>query len=112
MGQGTVEYALTLVLVVIIVIVILSILGPAIGNIFSDIMDAIQQSPLPTPVSPLPVPVPTLGIDKQAGMMYNISDQGGGAGLLFCLRQTNNLPRCGKCPALSDGPAPSWSREA
>ena len=35
-GQGMVEYGLILLLVAIIVIVILALLGPAIGNIFSD----------------------------------------------------------------------------
>jgi pilus assembly protein Flp/PilA len=37
-GQGLVEYALILVLVAVVVIVILAILGPAIGNIFSNIV--------------------------------------------------------------------------
>jgi pilus assembly protein Flp/PilA len=37
-GQGLVEYALILVLVAIVVIVILALLGPAIGNVFSNIM--------------------------------------------------------------------------
>lgn len=37
-GQGLVEYALILVLVAIVVIVILAILGPTIGNIFSNIV--------------------------------------------------------------------------
>jgi pilus assembly protein Flp/PilA len=37
-GQGLVEYALILVLVGIVVIVILAILGPSIGNIFSNIV--------------------------------------------------------------------------
>ncbi len=36
-GQGLVEYAFILVLVAIVVIVILALLGPAIGNIFSNI---------------------------------------------------------------------------
>ncbi len=36
-GQGLVEYALILVLVAIVVIVILSLLGPAVGNVFSQI---------------------------------------------------------------------------
>lgn len=40
-GQGLVEYALILVLVAIVVIVILSILGPAIGNVFSTVVNAI-----------------------------------------------------------------------
>ncbi|MCC7206058.1 MAG: pilus assembly protein [Anaerolineae bacterium] len=37
-GQGLVEYALILVLVAIVVIIILAILGPAIGNVFSNIV--------------------------------------------------------------------------
>ncbi len=40
-GQGLVEYALILVLVAVVVIVILALLGPAIGNIFSNIMAAL-----------------------------------------------------------------------
>ncbi len=40
-GQGLVEYALILVLVAIVIIVILAILGPAIGNVFSDIVRTI-----------------------------------------------------------------------
>ena len=38
-GQGLVEYALILVLVAVVVIVILALLGPTIGNIFSNIME-------------------------------------------------------------------------
>ena len=37
-GQGLVEYALILVLVAVVVIVILVLLGPAIGNLYSNIM--------------------------------------------------------------------------
>jgi pilus assembly protein Flp/PilA len=40
-GQGLVEYALILVLVAVVVIVVLALLGPAIGNIFSNIMGAL-----------------------------------------------------------------------
>jgi pilus assembly protein Flp/PilA len=40
-GQGLVEYALILMLVALIVIVILALLGPAIGNIFSNIVSSI-----------------------------------------------------------------------
>jgi pilus assembly protein Flp/PilA len=40
-GQGLVEYALILVLVAVVVIVILALLGPAIGNIFSNIVTAL-----------------------------------------------------------------------
>jgi len=40
-GQGLVEYALILVLVAVVGIVILSIMGPAIGNIFSNIVNTL-----------------------------------------------------------------------
>jgi pilus assembly protein Flp/PilA len=36
-GQGLVEYALILVLVSVVVIAVLTLLGPAIGNVFSSI---------------------------------------------------------------------------
>jgi pilus assembly protein Flp/PilA len=41
-GQGLVEYALIIVLVAIVVIVALQLLGPIIGNVFTDISDALQ----------------------------------------------------------------------
>lgn len=44
-GQGLVEYALILVLVAIIVIAILALLGPAIGNVFSEIVFALTVRP-------------------------------------------------------------------
>lgn len=37
-GQGLVEYALILVLVAIVVIAILLLVGPAVGNVFSEIV--------------------------------------------------------------------------
>ena len=37
-GQGLVEYALILVLIALVVIIILALLGPAIGNIFSNLV--------------------------------------------------------------------------
>jgi len=40
-GQGLVEYALILVLIAMVVILVLAALGPAIGNAFSSIMEAI-----------------------------------------------------------------------
>ena len=43
-GQGLVEYALILVLVAVVVIVILALLGPAIGNIFSNIVNVLNQT--------------------------------------------------------------------
>jgi len=44
-GQGLVEYALILVLVAVVVIAILTLLGPAIGNVFSSIVQAVQGVP-------------------------------------------------------------------
>jgi len=40
-GQGLVEYALILALIAIVVIAVLSLLGPIIGNIFSNIVNAL-----------------------------------------------------------------------
>jgi pilus assembly protein Flp/PilA len=40
-GQGMVEYGLILMLVAIIVIVILALLGPAVGNMFSEVVNSI-----------------------------------------------------------------------
>jgi pilus assembly protein Flp/PilA len=40
-GQGLVEYALILVLVAVVVIVILALLGPAIGAVFSNVIEMI-----------------------------------------------------------------------
>jgi len=40
-GQGLVEYALILVLVAIVVNAVLLLLGPAIGNVFSNIINNI-----------------------------------------------------------------------
>jgi pilus assembly protein Flp/PilA len=40
-GQGLVEYALILVLVAVVVIVVLTILGPTIGNVFSNVIRGI-----------------------------------------------------------------------
>ncbi len=40
-GQGLVEYALILVLVAIIVIAVLILLGPRIGNVFSQIISGL-----------------------------------------------------------------------
>ena len=37
-GQGLVEYALILVLVAVVVIAILLLLGPIVGNVFSNLV--------------------------------------------------------------------------
>jgi pilus assembly protein Flp/PilA len=41
-GQGLVEYALILVLVAVVVIAVLAVLGPIIGNVFTDINTQLQ----------------------------------------------------------------------
>jgi pilus assembly protein Flp/PilA len=41
-GQGLVEYALILVLVAIVVIAILLLLGPVVGNVFSNIVSIMR----------------------------------------------------------------------
>jgi len=43
-GQGLVEYALILVLVAVVVIAILLLLGPAIGDVFSNIVSNLATS--------------------------------------------------------------------
>jgi pilus assembly protein Flp/PilA len=40
-GQGLVEYALILVLVSIVVLAILLLLGPTVGNMFSNIVSSL-----------------------------------------------------------------------
>jgi pilus assembly protein Flp/PilA len=38
-GQGLVEYAMILSLVAVVVVLVLAILGPAVGNVFSNILN-------------------------------------------------------------------------
>ena len=42
-GQGLVEYALILVLVAVVVLAVLLILGPIIGNVFTEINSGLEQ---------------------------------------------------------------------
>ena len=42
-GQGLVEYALILVLVAIVVIAILLLMGPVVGNVFSNIVYVMEH---------------------------------------------------------------------
>lgn len=39
-GQGLAEYGLILVLVAVVIVVVLALLGPAIGNLFSNVVAA------------------------------------------------------------------------
>lgn len=43
-GQGLVEYALIIVLIAIVVIVAMTFFGPTIGNVFSDVGNALQTT--------------------------------------------------------------------
>src|SRR5690349_11493906 len=62
-GQGLVEYSLILVLVGIVVIGALTVLGPQIGNVFSDINDSITNAggASAAVVAPATVAPPTAG---------------------------------------------------
>lgn len=40
-GQGLVEYAMIMLLVALLVIVILALLGPAVGNMYSEVVPKI-----------------------------------------------------------------------
>ena len=42
-GQGLVEYALILVLVAVVILAVLLILGPVIGNTFSDVNSELER---------------------------------------------------------------------
>jgi pilus assembly protein Flp/PilA len=56
-GQGLVEYALILVLIAVVVIVALSLLGPNIGGVFSDILDQLEAATDSSPdLGPGPLP--------------------------------------------------------
>lgn len=41
LGQGLVEYALILVMVAVVVLVVLAVLGPAIGEVYSNLISII-----------------------------------------------------------------------
>lgn len=43
-GQGIAEYALILVMVAIVIIGILVILGPGVGNLFSNIVTSVEST--------------------------------------------------------------------
>jgi pilus assembly protein Flp/PilA len=40
-GQGLVEYAMIMLLVALVVIIILALLGPAVGNLYSQVVPRI-----------------------------------------------------------------------
>lgn len=40
-GQGLVEYALILMLVALVVLIIMALVGPAVGNIFSNVVNSL-----------------------------------------------------------------------
>jgi len=48
-GQGLVEYALILVLIAVVVIVVVALLGPAIGSVFSNIVNSLKFNTIPYP---------------------------------------------------------------
>jgi len=40
-GQGLVEYGMILILVAVVVIVVLAVLGPGVGNLFSNVVSGL-----------------------------------------------------------------------
>lgn len=62
-GQGLVEYALILALVSVVVLGVLLILGPGVGNVFTEINSTLTtnsaSASVPTAVPPTATPVPT-----------------------------------------------------
>ena len=48
-GQSYLEYALILILVLIVVIILVYLLGPAIANLYTNVIQRIQATPLATP---------------------------------------------------------------
>jgi pilus assembly protein Flp/PilA len=38
-GQGFVEYGMILILVAVVVVLVVTLLGPAVGNLFSQVVD-------------------------------------------------------------------------
>jgi pilus assembly protein Flp/PilA len=44
-GQGLTEYALLLALIAVVVVLILAILGPQIGNLFSQVAPCVPPDP-------------------------------------------------------------------
>ncbi len=45
-GQGLVEYALILVLIAVVVIAVMLLLGPIIGDVFSNILSSMAWDPV------------------------------------------------------------------
>lgn len=43
-GQGLVEYALILVMVAVVVVLILVLLGPTVGNLFSNVTSEVNDA--------------------------------------------------------------------
>ena len=48
-GLSYLEYALILILIVIIVIILVYLLGPAIIDLYNNVIQRIQATPTPTP---------------------------------------------------------------
>ena len=57
-GQGLVEYALILVLVAVVVIAILLMLGPTVGNVFSEVTVALLHAGGDSPIAGVSVTHP------------------------------------------------------
>ncbi len=95
-GQGLVEYALLLVFVGIVVLAILSLLGPQIGNVFSQVVEGfgggqtnVVAAPLARVTNASMLPrvgnVVTLNVTVSKNTTITLSDsQGGGSASSTC----------------------------
>lgn len=97
-GQGLVEYALILVLVAVVVIVVLGILGPTIGNVFSNVL-AVLRNPSASASSCATVPTDcgytACAIDLQVCNITGTRDVAWGANSTFIYLQMTNSFVCG-----------------
>jgi pilus assembly protein Flp/PilA len=97
-GQGLVEYALILVLVAVVVIVVLGLLGPTIGNVFSNVL-TVLRNPGASASSCATVPTDcgytACAIDLHTCNITGTRDVAWGANSTFIYLQMTNSFVCG-----------------
>lgn len=97
-GQGLVEYALILVLVAVVVIVVLGMLGPTIGNVFSNVL-AVLGNPSASANTCATVPTDcgytACAIDLHTCNITGTRDVAWGAGTTYIYLQMTNSFVCG-----------------
>lgn len=96
MGQGLVEYALILSLVAIVVLVILSLFGPSIGNIFSNVTTGLGNGTSQAAPTSVPVPSWIFCSDENGTCTFpgTKTIRYGASGVYVTLVLTNNSTPC------------------